>query len=43
LLNRDYKIDPVVTFFGDRYQFFIIQIDTNKKGIRTNLKNNKIQ
>ncbi|MBT2159355.1 DUF434 domain-containing protein [Clostridioides difficile] len=30
LINRDYKVDPVVTFVGDRYQFSIRQRDALK-------------
>ncbi|HEK4633160.1 TPA: DUF434 domain-containing protein [Clostridioides difficile] len=39
LLNRDYKIDPVVTFVGDRYQFSIRQRDALKRAVCTDEKN----
>lgn len=39
LINRDYKIDPVVTFVGDRYQFSIRQRDALKRAVCTEEKN----
>lgn len=33
LINRDYKIDPVVNFVGDRYQFSYRQRDALKRSI----------
>ncbi|MGX4601185.1 DUF434 domain-containing protein [Faecalimicrobium sp. JNUCC 81] len=33
LINRDYKIDPVVNFVGDRYQFSSRQRDALKRSI----------
>ncbi|MCC0632364.1 DUF434 domain-containing protein [Clostridioides sp. ZZV15-6388] len=39
LINRDYKIDPVVTFVGDRYQFSIRQRDALKRAVCTDEKN----
>ncbi|NMS88502.1 DUF434 domain-containing protein [Clostridioides difficile] len=39
LINRDYKIDPVVTFVGDRYQFSIRQRDALKRAVCTDAKN----
>ena len=45
LINRDYKIDPVVTFVGDRYQFSTRQRDALKRAICTleklNIRKNK--
>ena len=46
LINRDYKIEPVVTFVGDRYQFSTRQRDALKRAICTleklNIRNSKI-
>ncbi|MCC0673811.1 DUF434 domain-containing protein [Clostridioides sp. ES-S-0145-01] len=39
LINRDYKIDPVVTFVGDRYQFSIRQRDALKRAVCADEKN----
>ncbi|MCC0728136.1 MULTISPECIES: DUF434 domain-containing protein [unclassified Clostridioides] len=39
LINRDYKIDPVATFVGDRYQFSIRQRDALKRAVCTDEKN----
>lgn len=39
LINRDYKIDTVVTFVGDRYQFSIRQRDALKRAVCTEEKN----
>lgn len=39
LINRGYKIDPVVTFVGDRYQFSIRQRDALKRAVCTEEKN----
>ncbi|MGS5516467.1 DUF434 domain-containing protein [Clostridioides difficile] len=39
LINRDYKIDAVVTFVGDRYQFSIRQRDALKRAVCTEEKN----
>ncbi|MCC0698761.1 DUF434 domain-containing protein [Clostridioides sp. ZZV15-6383] len=39
LINRDYKVDPVVTFVGDRYQFSIRQRDALKRAVCTDEKN----
>lgn len=39
LINRNYKIDPVVTFVGDRYQFSIRQRDALKRAVCTEEKN----
>ena len=45
LINRDYKIEPVVTFIGDRYQFSTRQRDALKRSICTfeklNIRNSK--
>ena len=45
LINRDYKIEPVVTFVGDRYQFSTRQRDALKRAICTleklNIRNSK--
>ena len=45
LINRDYKIEPVVTFVGDRYQFSTRQRDALKRGIcnleKLNIRNSK--
>ena len=45
LINRDYKIEPVVIFVGDRYQFSTRQRDALKRAICTleklNIRNSK--
>ena len=40
LINREYKIEPVITFVGDRYQFSLRQRDALKRSICT--EKNKI-
>lgn len=35
LINREYKIEPVITFVGDRYQFSLRQRDALKRSICT--------
>lgn len=38
LINREYKIDPVVNFVGDRYQFSMRQRDALKRAICSSQK-----